>query len=134
MAAKATLACLLFQALAGFELGIKRAAKRLCQRPNVLAVLRQLYITSIIHIVCLNLSASDITVSSTLIRELMNKVDQLNKTVVELQENNTALADKSTALADKVNKIEGTILAPVSNSKLAFSNVVEFRGLMTSQT
>ena len=45
----------------------------------------------------------------------MNKVDQLNKTVVELQENNTVLADK-------VNKIEGTILAPVSNSKLAFSN------------
>ena len=49
---------------------------------------------------CPNLSFSDITVTSTLIRELMNKVDQLNKTVVELQENNTVLADK-------VNKIEG---------------------------
>ena len=134
MAEKTTLACLLCQALVGFELGIKCATKMLFKRPNVLAVPGQLYITSIIHIVCLNLSASDITVSSTLIRELMNKVDQLNKTVVELQENNTALADKSTALADKVNKIEGTILAHVSDSKLAFSNVVEFWGVMTSQT
>ena len=44
---------------------------------------------------------SDITVTSTLIRELMNKVDQLNKTVVELQENNTALEEK-------VKVMEGT--------------------------
>ena len=134
MAEKATLVCLLFQVLVGFKLDIKCTAKRLCKRTNVFAVPGQLYITSIINIVCLNLSPSDITVSSTLIRELMNKVDQLNKTVVELQENNTYLADKSTALADKVNKIEGTILAHVSDSKLAFSNVVEFWGLMTSQT
>ena len=37
---------------------------------------------------------SDITVTSTLIRELMNKVGELNKTVIKLEENNTALADK----------------------------------------
>ena len=53
----------------------------------------------------------------------MNKVDQLNKTVVELEVNNAALADK-------VNKIEGTFLAHVSDSKQAFSNVVEFWGLI----
>ena len=128
----------------GLELGI-RCAKRVCKR---LAVPVRLYFTSIIHIVCLNLSASDVTVTSTLIRELMNKVDQLNKTVAELEVNNTALEEKvkvmettdvelqenNTALADKVNKIEGTFLAHVSDSKLAFSNVVEFWGLMTSQT
>ena len=44
---------------------------------------------------------SDITVTSTLIRELMNKVDELNKTVIKLEENNTALADK-------VKVMEGT--------------------------
>ena len=44
---------------------------------------------------------SDITVTSTLIRELMNKLDQLNSTVTKLEENNTALAEK-------VKVMEGT--------------------------
>ena len=67
----------------------------------------------------LNRTVLEVEVNNTALAE---KVKVMEKTVVELQENNTALADKSTALADKVNKIEGTILAPVSNSKLAFSN------------
>ena len=61
---------------------------------------------------CIVIFTSDITVTSTLLREL-NKVDPLNKTVVELQENNTALADK-----DKVHVFVSKLI--LRNSKGIF--------------